>query len=55
VLRVVIDPNVFVSAVISPDGVPARVVRAALARTFQLFVSATLMGELSDVLSRPKL
>jgi putative PIN family toxin of toxin-antitoxin system len=55
VLRVVIDPNVFVSAVISPDGVPGEVVRAALARKFHLVVSATLIGELSDVLSRPKL
>ena len=54
-LRVVIDPNVFVSAVISSDGVPAQVVRAALARKFQLFVSAALIEELSDVLSRPKL
>ncbi len=54
-LRVVIDPNVFVSAVISPDGVPGEVVRAALARKFHLVVSATLIGELSDVLSRPKL
>jgi uncharacterized protein len=55
VLRVVIDPNLFVSAVISPDGAPGQVVRAALARKFHLVVSATLIGELSDVLSRPKL
>ena len=54
-LRVVIDPNVFVSAVISPNGVPGEVVRAALARKFHLVVSATLIGELSDVVSRPKL
>ncbi len=54
-LRVVIDPNVFVSAVITPDGVPAQVVRAVLAREFQLVVSPMLIGELGDVLSRPKL
>jgi len=30
VLRVVVDPNVFVSAVIKPSGVSAAVVRAGL-------------------------
>ena len=54
-LRVVVDPNVFVSAVITPDGVPAQVVRAALARDFHLVVSPTLVAELVDVLARPKL
>jgi putative PIN family toxin of toxin-antitoxin system len=55
VLRVVIDPNVFVSAAITPDGVPAQIVRAALAREFDLVVSPVLIGELVDVLARPKL
>ena len=54
-LRVVIDPNVFVSAVITPDGVPAQIVRAALVREFQLVVSPALIGELVDVFARPKL
>ena len=54
-LRVVIDPNVFVSAVITPAGVPAQVVRGALGREFHLVVSTALIGELVDVLARPKL
>ena len=54
-LRVVIDPNVFVSAVITPDGVPAQIVRAALERDFHLVVSPALIGELVDVFARPKL
>jgi putative PIN family toxin of toxin-antitoxin system len=55
VLRVVVDPNVFVSAVIKPAGVSAEVVRAGLAGRFRVVVSPTLIGELVDVLARPKL
>jgi uncharacterized protein len=55
VLRVIIDPNVFVSAVITPDGVPAQIVRVALVREFHLVVSPVLIGELVDVFARPKL
>ena len=54
-LQVIIDPNVFVSAVITPDGVPAQIVHAALVREFHLVVSPALIGELVDVLARPKL
>ncbi len=54
-LRVVIDPNVFVSAVITPDGVPAQIVRAALKREFHLVVSTGLIGELVDVFAGPQL
>ena len=54
-LRVVVDPNVFVSAVIQPAGVSAEVVRAGLAGRFRVIVSPALIAELADVLARPKL
>lgn len=53
-LQVVLDPNVFVSAVVKPDGVSAAVVRAGLAGRFRLVVSPALIAELSSVLRRPK-
>jgi len=55
VLRVVVDPNVFVSAVIQPAGVSAEVVRAGLSGRFRFIVSPALIAELSGVLARPKL
>jgi putative PIN family toxin of toxin-antitoxin system len=53
--RIVLDTNVFVAAVTSREGVSARLLLAARAGRFQLFVSPLLLDELSDVLARPKL
>ena len=53
-LRVLVDPNVFVSAVVKPDGVSAEVVRAGLADRFQFVTSPVLIDELLAVLVRPK-
>jgi putative PIN family toxin of toxin-antitoxin system len=55
VLRVVVDPNVVVSAAISPGGVTGRLVRLGLAGQFRLVVCPMLLQEASDVLTRPKL
>lgn len=54
-LRVVVDPNVFVSGVIQPAGVSAQVIRAGLAGRFRFIVSPALIAELAGVLARPKL
>ena len=54
-LRVVVDPNVFVSAVVKPSGVSAEVVRAGLAGRFRFIISPVLIAELAGVLARPKL
>lgn len=51
----VVDPNVFVSAVIKPSGVSAEVVRAGLAGRFLFIISPALTAELAGVLARPKL
>jgi putative PIN family toxin of toxin-antitoxin system len=52
--RIVIDPGVLVSALISPAGAPARLLQAWDAGWFDLIVSERLLGELAGVLSREK-
>ena len=53
--RAVLDPNVLVSAFISPrGGAPDRIVRAWREGAFELVVSPKLIAELADVLNRPK-
>lgn len=53
-LQTVVDPNVLVSALISPNGVPARILTASEEGRFRLVVSERLVVELRDVLVRPK-
>ncbi len=50
----VIDPNVWVSAVINPFGVPARLVEAVTTGKLVAVVSQHLLDELTAVLIRPK-
>jgi putative PIN family toxin of toxin-antitoxin system len=52
--RIVIDPGVLASALISPAGAPARLLEAWDAGWFDLIVSERLLGELARVLSRGK-
>ena len=52
---VLIDTNVRVSAFINRKGYPARVKEKFLDREFDVVISATLLGELHDVLCRPKI
>jgi uncharacterized protein len=51
--RLVVDTNVFVSAIILPRSAPRQVVDHALDQGVVLFSDPT-MGELTDVLSRSK-
>jgi putative PIN family toxin of toxin-antitoxin system len=53
-LRVVADPNVWVSALISPTGVPAAVLRAVLTGEITAVASPHLLDELGEVLARPR-
>jgi putative PIN family toxin of toxin-antitoxin system len=55
VQRVVVDTNVWVSALLNPAGYPARVLAALRARRFILVVSQAMLDELRDVLLRPRL
>lgn len=52
--RVVLDPNVLVSALISPRGPSAQVLLELHAGAFELVVSPMLLEELDEVLRREK-
>lgn len=54
-MRAVLDPNVLVSAVISPAGPPGSILLAWSLGQFELVISPKLLDELADVLARPKL
>lgn len=54
-LRVVVDPNVVVSAAISPVGVTGRLIRRGLAGQFRMIVCPMLLDEAREVIGRPKL
>ncbi len=54
-LRAVLDTNVLVSGLISPNGAPARLVRAWRERKFELVISPPILEELAEVLQRDKI
>lgn len=53
-MRIVLDTNVLVSAMLNPDGAPGAVIRGVLEGRFQLLVDNRIVFEYSDVLARPK-
>jgi uncharacterized protein len=55
VLRVVVDTNVWVSALLNRQGYPAQVLTALEAEKFDLLVCGPLLDELAEVLSRPRI
>jgi putative PIN family toxin of toxin-antitoxin system len=54
-VRAILDPNVIISALLSRDGTPAKVLRAWLEGRFDLIVSPLLLDELERALAYPKL
>lgn len=52
---VLLDTNIWVSALINPHGHPAKLIRAWLDNQFQVVVSVPLLDELADVLARPRI
>jgi len=54
-VRAVLDPNVIISALLSPAGAPARALLAWLRGEFELVVSPLLLSELERALGYPKL
>jgi len=55
-IRIVIDTNVILSALIRPDSVPGRILRAAVeGRTVRALVSGPLLEELRRTLRYPRL
>ena len=54
-IRVVLDTNILISALLQPQGLPARVFLTALAGTkAQLCVSGKIYAEYEEVIRRPK-
>ena len=53
--RAVLDPNVLISALLSPSGSPAALVARWLAGEFDIVVSEQLLAELRRALTYPKL
>lgn len=54
-MRVVVDTNVWVSALLNPSGPPALVLAALGSRRFALVTSEPLLAELAEVLLRPRI
>lgn len=52
--RVVLDPGVLISALITPTGPPAKLLERAQEGEFELVASPQLLAELEDVLLREK-
>lgn len=54
-LKIVVDTNVLVSALINPHGSPARIIDYAFEGKIRLFISPPIVEELERVLSYPNL
>lgn len=54
-LRLVLDTNIIVSAALVPEGLPRTVFLLAITKPARLCVSAGILEEYRDVLSRPEL
>jgi putative PIN family toxin of toxin-antitoxin system len=52
--RVVLDPGVLVSSLITPAGAPATLWRAVLDERLEIIICPHLLAELAGVLERPK-
>jgi uncharacterized protein len=54
-MKIVVDTNIFISSMLTPAGNPAQIVEGWLSGTYQVIVCQTLLDELADAASRPKL
>jgi len=54
-VRVVLDPNVLVSALLTRDSIPGRLLQAVWDGSLDLVLSEPLLTELCDVLDYPKI
>ena len=54
-MRAVLDPNILISALLSPDGAPAELLTCWLRGEFELVISERLLDELERVFAYPKI
>ena len=52
-MRIILDTNILLSALLSPHGAPAKLLEAWERKVFTIVTSAVLIAELRDVVSRP--
>jgi uncharacterized protein len=53
-LKIVVDTNVLVSALIRPEGTPARILDLVLSSQVKLLIDHRIFAEYQDVLLRPE-
>lgn len=53
-IRVVLDTNIIVSALLQPLGPPAQVLLLSVGRSVQLCVSGSVYAEYEEVIRRPR-
>lgn len=53
-VRVVLDTNIFISALLQPAGPPAQVFVLALAGSIRMCISAPIFAEYEEVIRRPR-
>jgi putative PIN family toxin of toxin-antitoxin system len=54
-IRVVLDTNIVVSAMLSSGGFPEAIFNLAIDRVIQLYISEPILAEYEEVLNRPRL
>jgi len=53
-MKVIVDANIWVSALLNPSGVPGQVIQAALESRFDVFTSDHLWNEIVTAVSRDR-
>jgi uncharacterized protein len=53
-IRVIIDTNILVSALLNPSGLPAQILLLALNGTIEMCVTGPIYAEYEDVIRRPR-
>lgn len=54
-MRVVLDANIYMSALINSDGIPSKVVQEGLGKTFENLISVETYKEISKVVNYPRI
>ena len=54
-MKIILDTNVIVSALMTPSGIPAKVLNLVLKRTVKLLYNNSILTEYIDVLNRKEL
>lgn len=54
-IKVVIDTNIWISALLNPFGYPAKIRRSFENNDFQVVVSEPILEEIADVLNRSRI